>query len=244
MQHRLHQIDLSHFAKDSVSNRYLSTPYSTHQNGQAEVVSILKNGLKAVRNNQEPMQYKLDKILMKYRITPYTTTGETPSKLMFGRTIRSRLDMLKPSMTQRKNDYELRLFEEGETILARDYRSPSQKWQIAIITNRNGPVIYDIKTTEGGNWRRHANQLLHTGSQMGTAPNLDIESDHEECQDNNRNPSMNINNQPETVSSEQHSPLTERCQLGEGQLAARKSRRERKPPERYGVPITDFKTWK
>ena len=83
-----------------------------------------------------------------------------------------------------------------------------------------------------------------TSKQIGTAPNLDMENDDEECQYNNQNPNMNINNKPETVSSEQHSPLTERSQLGEGQLAARKSRRESKPPESYGVPITDFKTWK
>ena len=96
---------------------------------------------------------------MKYRITPHTTTGETPSKRMFGRTIRSRLDMLKPLLAQtvenkqeksRKNDYKLRSFEEGGIVLARDYRSLSQKWQRAIITNRNGPVTYDIETNWNG----------------------------------------------------------------------------------------------
>ena len=35
--------------------------------------------------------------LQRYRVTPHGTTGEAPSMLVFGRRIRTRLDLLVPS---------------------------------------------------------------------------------------------------------------------------------------------------
>ena len=112
---------------------------------------------------------------------------------MIGRTIKSRLDLLKPSLADtvhhkqqksKKHDYKLRSFEEGENVLARDYRTPSNKWVPGTVARRNGPVTYDIATSEGGLWKRHANQLLNSGPRMETPPNQLPDSDYEPCLDN------------------------------------------------------------
>ena len=47
------------------------------------------------------MAGRIAKVLMAYRTTPQSTTGVSPSELLQGRRIHTRLDLLKPSVTER-----------------------------------------------------------------------------------------------------------------------------------------------
>lgn len=230
-------------------------PYHPQCQGQVEVFnSTLKSALKSMKDDQIPLQYKLDKIMLKYRITPQSTTGEPPCKLMFGRSIRTRLDLIKPSLQDHvkdqqekshKNNFPLRSFKEGDPVLARDYRSPSQKWKSATIISRSGPVSYTIKTPENTIWKRHSNQLVQAGNNMRTEseslfPDCDIELEentetlHDES--NATKISQNVDHKPQQINEPQAKlPQTK---------SPRKSTRMKKPTERYGIPITDVKTWR
>ena len=74
-----------------------SAPYHPATNGLAErAVQIVKKGLK--KETVGTMEERLAKVLMAYRTTPQSTTGVTPAELLQGRRIRTRLDMLKPSL--------------------------------------------------------------------------------------------------------------------------------------------------
>ena len=74
-----------------------SAPYHAATNGLAErAVQIIKRGLKKLRNGA--MEERLSKILFQYRITPQSSTQETPAKLLNGRELKSRLDLIKPSI--------------------------------------------------------------------------------------------------------------------------------------------------
>ena len=43
----------------------------------------------------------MDTVLCSYRITPQTSTGESPSELLFCKRLRTRLDLLKPNLGTR-----------------------------------------------------------------------------------------------------------------------------------------------
>ena len=63
------------FMKDSGIKLIFSAPYHPSSNGLAErVVQTIKQGLHQIQGS-EPIQDKLSKFLVKYRITPHTTTG-------------------------------------------------------------------------------------------------------------------------------------------------------------------------
>ena len=77
-----------------------TSPYHPASNGQAErAVQVLKEALKKSSSNS--MEVQLARFLFKYRITPHTTTGVSPSEMLMGRQLRSHLDLLKPDVCAR-----------------------------------------------------------------------------------------------------------------------------------------------
>ncbi len=72
---------------------FTSSPYHPATNGLAErAVQIVKNGLK--REKEGSLSLRLSKVLFNYRISPHNTTNVTPAELMFGRVIKSKLDLV------------------------------------------------------------------------------------------------------------------------------------------------------
>ncbi len=72
-----------------------SAPYYPSTNGLAErAVQSFKQALK--RNQNGSVQERLVKFLFRYRITPHSTTGFSPSEFLMNRRLRSQLDLLYP----------------------------------------------------------------------------------------------------------------------------------------------------
>ena len=85
------------FAKNSGIRLITTAVYKPSTNGLAEkMVQTLK---RALRTSTAPIQLTLDRFLFNYRLTPHSTTGVSPAELMFGRRLRSRLDLLWPTDT-------------------------------------------------------------------------------------------------------------------------------------------------
>ena len=64
-----------------------SSPYHPSSNGLAErAVQTVKQGLRQVEGFT--IKEKVAKFLFKYRITPHSTTGVSPSKLLMGRCLK------------------------------------------------------------------------------------------------------------------------------------------------------------
>ena len=77
-----------------------SAPYHPASNGLAErAVQIVKRVLKKVVNGT--MRSRLAKLLLAYRVTPQSTTGQTPAELLLGRQPHTCLDLLKLNTTER-----------------------------------------------------------------------------------------------------------------------------------------------
>ncbi len=99
-----------------------SAPYHPATNGLAErAVQTVKHGLK---ETQGSLATRLAKVLMTYRTTPQNTTGVSPSELLLGHRIRTRLGLLKPNVSERVEHQQLqhndssargRTFSKGET---------------------------------------------------------------------------------------------------------------------------------
>ena len=78
----------------------------------------------------------------------HVTTNESPAKLLLGRQLRSRFDLIKPNTrdTVEKKQFESFMepkcsqFSEGEKVMVRDYRENTNKWTYAKITEKSGPL--------------------------------------------------------------------------------------------------------
>lgn len=146
-----------------------SAPFHPATNGLAErAVQVVKKGLKKEKGGT--MSSRIAKVLMAYRTTPQSTTGVSPSELLQGRRIRTRLDLLKPSVTERVEPRQLKQklshdssargtsFSKGETVYVQNFGT-GQRWMPATIQEVTGPVSFLVKLRDGKLIRRHQDHL-------------------------------------------------------------------------------------
>ena len=86
--------------------KHLTTaPYHPSSNGLAErAIQTVKEGLKRMTG---PLETRLPRFLLKYRVTPQATTGIAPTELLMGRRIRTHLDLLYPTTRQRVREHQM-----------------------------------------------------------------------------------------------------------------------------------------
>ncbi len=155
----------------------LVPPYSPSSNGQAERgVRSFKEGLKKALGEggggKSNIKAKLINYLLRYRATPHATTGKSPAELLFGRKIRTKLDLVHPrkdhqtkqvtkAQERQKKNYDKstkeKFFKVGDRVWARNYRG-KKFWAEAIVIEA-GSRWYLVKTKLNMPWKRHANQL-------------------------------------------------------------------------------------
>ena len=74
-----------------------SAPYHPSTNELAErFVQSFKQALKVGERRGVPSQQCLAEFLLAYQVTPHSTINESPSKLLMGRQLSTRLDLLHP----------------------------------------------------------------------------------------------------------------------------------------------------
>ena len=92
--------------------------------------------------------------------------------MMFGRRIRTKLDLLHPIKSYRKfekqntSNRKLREFKVGENVWMRNYLG-NPRWLPGVVTARTGPVSYRI-CSRGQEQRRHVDQLKKRESSSET----------------------------------------------------------------------------
>ena len=86
------------FMRNNGIRHVVSAPYHPSTNGLAErFVQTLKSALRKSTAG-ESLGEELQNFLLAYRNTPHSTTGETPANLLMGRRLRTRLDVIKPTV--------------------------------------------------------------------------------------------------------------------------------------------------
>ncbi|XP_037826751.1 uncharacterized protein K02A2.6-like [Lucilia sericata] len=144
-------------------------------NGQAEnFVKTLKKSIYANLNSEkkENIDVILNRFLMDYRNTKHSSTGESPAKIFIGRSIRTRLDLIKPplfknkmlenqmkSISNHKGNRSV-TFEKGQNVFIRDYTNVNKEsWAPAIIKDRTGSLSYQCILSTGRVIKRHTDQI-------------------------------------------------------------------------------------
>jgi len=95
-------------------------------------------------------------------MTPHPSTGETPSKLMFGRELQTRLSLLQPDELQK---FEMqtnvkestRSFEPDDPVWLRNY-SGNPKWIAGTVIMKTGPVSFKVVSSDHV-YKRHVDQI-------------------------------------------------------------------------------------
>lgn len=108
------------------------------------------------------IEENVQKFLFHYRITPIPKLKKSSVEIMFGRKLRSRLDLIFPKeliMTNLKCDAKTRNFQIRDNIAARQYLNKKIKQHFGTVVKKLGKLHYLIKLENEKIWKRHINQL-------------------------------------------------------------------------------------
>ena len=225
--------EFQNFVKNNGIIHKTSAPWHPATQGLVErFVQTFKQAMKSALTDGGSLNQKITCFLLQYRNAVHATTNESPAKLLLGRQLRSRLDLIKPNTrdTVEKKQFESftepkrSQFSEGEKVMVRDYRENTNKRTDAKITEKSGPLSYKVTTGDQGTWRRHADQMVRTSvestrpSENSSDVNLDISAPNisSESLDNS-------NQQPAETQPVRRYPL-----------------RNRKPPDRLTYKSLDY----
>ena len=161
--------EFAEFLKKNGIRHLRSPPYHPASNGLAErVVQTLKEGLKKSRSGS--LETRISKFLLHYRITPHSSLGSSPAVVMWGHTLRSRLDLLRPDIdkkAQQDTDRQSRAYDSRapnrqfavqDTVYARNYGS-GPRWVPGSIVSCQGTAMYVVKLLDNREIVRHVDQL-------------------------------------------------------------------------------------
>ena len=148
-----------------------SSPYHPASNGAAEwLVQTVKQALEAGHKDGVQLEETLATFLLRYQATPHATTGVPPSTLLMGRTLCTRLDLIKPDVGRRVREQQAhqktqhdthtceRQFVLGQRVWVRNMRE-GPCWVDGVITGIQGPVSYLVHVASGAVWRRHVDHI-------------------------------------------------------------------------------------
>lgn len=163
---------------------FRTAPYHPQSNGQAErFVDTLKRSLKKIIGGGETSTATaLQTFLHIYRSTPSAVLGgESPDKKMLGRSMRTTLDLLRPTYQPvRETPKPNRKFEAGTAVYAKVHSSNEVwKWMPGVVIERIGNVNYNILLDHQIGRRKvlrsHIDQLkIRSGGDIETERPLNI----------------------------------------------------------------------
>ena len=234
------QFTSEEFAEFTTKNgiKHIKTaPYHPSSNGAVErLVQSFKRSMRASEREGKSIQHSLYNFLLSYRITPHATTNISPSELFLKRSLRTRLDLLKPDVAvyvgkkqaQQKLDHDnsrvIRTFTIGQKVMAKNFRD-GPKWVPGVISKILGPLSYLVQMEDGLMWRRHVDHIRDNSTSSSHIPDVDYDP---------------IPNIPETVTSTTDNELNQSLDTDQVETSPNLStptnrypQRVRRPPIRY-----------
>ena len=146
-----------------------SPPYHPASNGLVErAVQTFKEGMK--RQKSGTLNTRLSRFLLRYRIIPHSSTGTSPSELLWGRKLRSTLDLLVPNTNrklQQNQDHQKELYDSrsktrqfnvNDFVYARNYGS-GPLWLPGLVVSLQGTAMYEVRLSDNRVIIRHLDQL-------------------------------------------------------------------------------------
>lgn len=159
------------FLRSNGIEQLFSAPYHPASNGAAEnAVKICKRVIKKALLQKLNPDTALCRFLLSYRNTEHYTTGESPAKILLGRKLRMRLDVLKPDREARVQSQQAQIentlggahrqMAPDDAVWYRNYRGP-KKWVAGRVKSKLGSSDYTITSEFGTEVHRHVDQLKH-----------------------------------------------------------------------------------
>ena len=151
-------------SRNGIKHIFIS-PYHPASNCLAErAVQTFKA---TVTKMEGPMDQRIARFLLQYRVTPQTTTGLSPSQLLMGRQLRTVLDLIHPDTEQTVRKKQEKAIAAGgvhtRKFIVGDLaytRTPQEKvWLPVKVTKVLGPLSYQVSTESGMLLRRHVDHL-------------------------------------------------------------------------------------
>ncbi|KAL6471846.1 hypothetical protein MHYP_G00204960 [Metynnis hypsauchen] len=157
------------FAEKNGIRHITTAPYHPSSNGLAErAVQTFKSLMKKMAGGS--IETKMSRALFSYRITPQSTTGKSPAELLSVRKLRSTLDLIHPDFRNRVHNKQekqkgyhdmharVRILREGDLVYTRNFGS-GPTWVSGVITEKIGPVAFQVTLGNGQVVRRHIDQV-------------------------------------------------------------------------------------
>ena len=199
-----------------------TAPYHPASNGQAErTVKTFKTTLNKMLNKKGTINKKVQRFLMAYCTTAHSATNCTPAELLFGRRLRTALDIIKPSLSNnmeknrsnmiyRAQNRRMREFSNGQEVFIRNFGVGSRLIS-GVIVNSSGPLTWLIKLEDGKTVIRHADHIRNRYIQNNDQTFQEFEKN--EINDNPQLPDSTImpnqsNPQQQQNQQNQHKTLT------------------------------------
>ena len=187
--------DFSKFCIDNGINHVTSSVHKPSTNGQAErVVQVLKSAAKQSKLTGESLHTLLPRFLLRYRITPHSTTLRSPAMLFFGRSLRTTLDLMVPSVRNTVESKQQTLidkslskgcreFNVGDRIFFRNY-GKGEKWMKGYVVEKLGQRHYFIHSNVTGTVKRHIDQIIRnsgsiTSDILTQPPSAEVNSEND-----------------------------------------------------------------
>lgn len=227
-------------------------PYQPSSNGLAErAVQVFKQGFR--KSSMGTPSDRIARFLFQYRITPHTTTGLSPAEMLLGRTIRSRLDLLKPNLEQkvaekqRRQQFDhdkhsrMRQFSVGDKVFVKN-QGRGETWLSGHIIESSGPVSFKVQLQDGRTISRHQDHLRKRFTEDPEQSDIPL---CEDDMDIEIGASGTTTTTSDTTSEQERTPVVQETMPTVGQnsetvtpppesaMTRRYPSRTRKPPERY-----------
>ena len=233
--------DFQMFVRRNGIRHVLSAPYHPATNGLAE--NAVKSFKRAVKKDTgESVDVKLRKYLFQQRITPHSTTGVAPSELLMKRRLKSRYDLLFPSVEQHvRSKQEMQAknyggkkkeYEEGDHVYFKNILHGMN--ESGVVIENTGPTSCRIRREDGVIVRKHFDQMMKQTVPADSRGEVVQEEFSEQ---------VNERILPETV-KEQIEGQRPRCErvvkqraelVPEPELESRRSMRIKKPVEKLDI---------
>ncbi|XP_065197172.1 uncharacterized protein K02A2.6-like [Sycon ciliatum] len=145
-----------------------SSPYHPASNGLAErAVQTVKNALRKSVGGSD-LESCLYRFLFQYRLTPQSTTGQSPFQLMMGHKPRSRLDLTFPDTYKKVFSRQQAAVDRrpahsapfccGDPVSCVNFAG-SPKWMDGVLEECLGPATFTVRLPDGRLWKRHSDHI-------------------------------------------------------------------------------------